>query len=82
MKTTSYEMTPGTTLFLLTDGLVSSPTMDISEGIERLSTSLSDAQAGLGAQFPPLEALVDVPLNVLIQEHQHDDAVLLAARLS
>lgn len=81
-ETVTFEMTPGTTLFLLTDGLVSSPTMDISEGIERLSTTLSDAQTAAGSQLPPLEGLVDVAMNVLVQEHQHDDAVLLAARLS
>ncbi|MEU6195393.1 PP2C family protein-serine/threonine phosphatase [Streptomyces sp. NPDC047061] len=81
-ETVTCEMAPGTTLFLLTDGLVSSPTMDISEGIDRLSTSASDAQAAAGSQPPPLEDLVDVALEGLLQEHRHDDAVLLAARLS
>ena len=75
-------MAPGTTLFLLTDGLVSSPTMDVSDGIDRLSASLSEAHSAAGSEPLPLEELVDVPMRVLIQERRHDDAVLLAARLS
>jgi len=81
-ETVSYEIAPGTTLFFLTDGMVSSPTMDISSGFELLSTSLSNAQKASGRKLPPLEDLVDVSLEALSQEHRHDDAVLLAARLS
>nr|WP_168500499.1 PP2C family protein-serine/threonine phosphatase [Streptomyces sp. RLB1-33]QIY76367.1 serine/threonine-protein phosphatase [Streptomyces sp. RLB1-33] len=81
-ETVTFQMVPGTTLFFLTDGLVSSPTMDIGDGIVQLTASLSGAHTTAGSKAPPLEDLIDVPLQALIQEHLHDDAVLLAARLS
>ncbi|WP_189867137.1 PP2C family protein-serine/threonine phosphatase [Streptomyces poonensis] len=81
-ETVTYDVHPGTTLFLLTDGLVSAPGEDIWEGFERLTTSLSRAQKAAETASPPLEDLVDVAMNALIQDVRHDDAVLLAARFS
>lgn len=81
-ETVTYDIAPGTTLFFLTDGLVSSPTMDIHDGLNRLSASLSKAHATAGSTPPPLEDLAEAPLKALFQEGRHDDAVLLAARMS
>ncbi|MER6474570.1 PP2C family protein-serine/threonine phosphatase [Streptomyces collinus] len=79
-ESVAYDLPPGAALFLLTDGLVASPTKDLDEGIEILAASLSAAQTAAGTANPLLEDLVDVALNALALDARYDDAVLLAAR--
>ncbi|MEU0645951.1 PP2C family protein-serine/threonine phosphatase [Streptomyces umbrinus] len=81
-ETITYEIQPGTALFLLTDGLVLTPDKDIWKGIERLTASLSRAQKATKTVSLPLEDLVDVAMNAVMHDVQYDDAVLLAARFS
>ncbi|MFF4795647.1 SpoIIE family protein phosphatase [Streptomyces sp. NPDC001276] len=74
-------LNPGETLFFLTDGVIVSPTEGLDPGLARLATSLSEAQTAADPALPSLEDLIDVPLKAL-GDLRHDDAVLLAARLS
>ncbi|WP_093895437.1 PP2C family protein-serine/threonine phosphatase [Streptomyces sp. Ncost-T10-10d] len=80
-ETITVQMNPGDTLFFLTDGVIVSPTEGLDPGLARLATSLSEAQTAADPTLPSLEDLIDVPLKAL-GNLRHDDAVLLAARLS
>ncbi|WP_333771285.1 PP2C family protein-serine/threonine phosphatase [Streptomyces sp. IBSBF 2435] len=80
-ETITVQMSPGQTLFFLTDGVIVSPTRGLDPGLARLTTKLSEAQTAAAPASPPLEDLIDVPLKALGRV-RHDDAVLLAARFS
>ncbi|MEU1264529.1 PP2C family protein-serine/threonine phosphatase [Streptomyces albogriseolus] len=80
-ETVTAQMSPGETLFFLTDGVIVSPTEGLDPGLARLTTSLAKAQAATDPMLPSLEDLIDVPLEAL-SNLRHDDAVLLAARFS
>lgn len=80
-ETVTVQMSPGETLFFLTDGVIVSPTEGLDPGLARLTTSLAEAQTTSDPTLPSLEDLIDVPLKAL-SNLRHDDAVLLAARFS
>ncbi|MEU6626085.1 PP2C family protein-serine/threonine phosphatase [Streptomyces litmocidini] len=80
-ETVTVQMSPGETLFFLTDGVLMSPDGDFDLGLVRLAASLAEAQVAFDRTPPPLEELIDVPLAAL-SDFRHDDAVLLAARFS
>ncbi|WP_411108664.1 PP2C family protein-serine/threonine phosphatase [Streptomyces sp. c-19] len=80
-ETVTVQMSPGETLFFLTDGVLMSPTEDFDLGLARLAASLAEAPVALDHTPPSLEELIDVRLKAL-SNFRHDEAVLLAARFS
>ncbi|MEV6841362.1 PP2C family protein-serine/threonine phosphatase [Streptomyces sp. NPDC051133] len=80
-ETVTVQMEPGETLFFLTDGVIVSPTEGLDPGLDRLTTSLAEAQTTSAPALPSLEDLIDVPLKGL-SNLRLDDAVRLAARFS
>ncbi|WP_455569551.1 SpoIIE family protein phosphatase [Streptomyces spororaveus] len=71
----------GATLLLYTDGLVESRLRDVWVGIEQLRERLATTAELLGPDGPPpLEALCDDVLDVLVPGGRDDDIALLAAR--
>jgi serine phosphatase RsbU (regulator of sigma subunit) len=69
-------VTPGTTLFLYTDGLVERRDRVIDEGLERLAELLG------GLAHRPLEELCDAVLDGMLPATPQDDVALVAVRLS
>ncbi|RKE17661.1 SpoIIE family protein phosphatase [Streptomyces sp. TLI_171] len=74
---TEIRLPPGSTLVLYTDGLVESATATITEGIDRLRTTLAHATT------PALEPLADLLLGqARHRDHRADDVAILIARLT
>lgn len=80
-ETITVQMSPGETLFFLTDGMIVSPTEGLDPGLARLTTILAEAQTASDPTLPSLDDLIDMPFKALGND-RHDDAVLLAARFS
>ncbi|WP_051652728.1 SpoIIE family protein phosphatase [Kitasatospora cheerisanensis] len=74
---TETRLPPGATLVLYTDGLVESAGSTITEGIDRLRTTLAHATA------PGLDPLATLLLGQAHhQDHRADDVAILIARLT
>ena len=71
----ALEVSPGDTLLLYTDGLVERRDSDLTDGIERLRSTLVE----VGAM--PLEAACDVLLSRLLPDRADDDVALFALRV-
>ncbi|MFJ5228947.1 SpoIIE family protein phosphatase [Kitasatospora sp. NPDC088391] len=74
---TATVLPPGATLVLYTDGLVESATAPLTEGIDRLRSTLAHAAADT------LEPLADTLLGLARhRDHRADDVAVLIARLT
>ncbi|MCW2784398.1 MAG: Serine phosphatase RsbU, regulator of sigma subunit [Marmoricola sp.] len=71
---TSFTMTPGSTLFCFTDGLIERRNEDIDTGMERLATTLA------GRPTTPVVELVAHALGSLRSDDAPDDIAILALR--